>query len=74
MLFRSQKRDKEVVCVPESLEGLLSDAVMSGGVHEKHTEQHYVSRDTSRLSVMDLECDLRPYLASLHVVKAARSQ
>ena len=31
------ERDEEVVSVPEGLEGLLADLVVSGGVHQDHT-------------------------------------
>lgn len=61
-----------MVSVPESLEGLLANPVMSGCVHHKHAEKHNVTGDATRLSVMNLHGQLRSDLCSLDIEEAAR--
>jgi hypothetical protein len=67
-----QERNEEVMGVPESLKGLLSDPVVCGGVHEQHAEQHDVAGDTASFRVMNLKGNLRTDLALLHVEKAEK--
>lgn len=45
----------KMVGVPKHLERLLSDLLMSSGVHEEHDEKHEVARETASLGVMNLE-------------------
>lgn len=49
---------REVVRVPEGLEALGSDFLMSSGVHNDHDEEHEVTGDTTGLGVVNLEGDL----------------
>lgn len=51
-----EEGNKQVVAIPERLEGLLPDAVMRGSVHEEHAEQHDMTGDATRLGVVDLDC------------------
>lgn len=67
-----EKRDKQVVSVPESLEGLLTNSVVSCGVHEKHTQQHHVAGGTTRLRVVNLNCGLCTNLQSLDIEEAVQ--
>lgn len=45
---------------------------MGGRVDEKHAQQHDVSSDTTRLSIVDLKGDLWSDLCDLDIVEAAR--
>ena len=65
-----EERDKQVVGVPEGLEGLLPDAVVGRRVHEQHAEEHNVSGDTSGLRIVDLDRRGRPDLGPLNIVEA----
>ena len=62
-----EEGDEEVVSVPEGFEGLLTDLVVCGGVHEEHTEEHDVASDTASLGVVNLDSSFRPDLTTLHV-------
>ena len=59
-----------MVSVPEGLERLLADAVVGGGVHQEHAEQHDVAGDTTRLGVVDLDGSDRADLTLLNIVEA----
>ena len=59
--------DEEVVGVPESLERLLSNLVMSSCVHEQHAQEHDMTGDSSRLSVVNLNGRNRANLGALDV-------
>lgn len=61
--------DEEMVSVPEGLEGLLSNAVMGGRVHQKHAEQHDVAGDTTGLGVVNLKGGNGTNLRLLDVVE-----
>jgi len=67
-----EERDEEVVRIPESLERLLSDFVVSRRVHEQHAEQHNVARHTAGLLVVDVKSIARSKLSPLDVVEAIR--
>lgn len=41
--------------IPEGLEGLLSNAMMGGRVHQKHAKQHDVAGDATGLGIVNLE-------------------
>ena len=56
------KEKREVMRVPERLEALCTDLVMSGGVHEDHDKQHEVACDAASLLVVDVESVLRTNL------------
>lgn len=64
-----EERNEQVVSVPESLEGLLTDTGMSSGVHEHHAEEHHMASNTTRLSVVDLQSGNRTDLSLLDVVE-----
>ena len=66
-----EERDKQVVGVPEGLEGLLPDAVVGRRIHEQHAKEHDVSGDASGLRVVDLNRRGRADLRQLNVIKAA---
>jgi hypothetical protein len=65
-----EEGDEQVVSVPEGLERLLADLVMSSSVHQKHAEQHDVARDTTRLDVMNLDSSDWTNLGLLDVEEA----
>jgi hypothetical protein len=67
-----QERNEQVMCVPKGFKGLLTDPVVGSGIDQKHTEKHNVSSDTTGLSVMNLQRNLRSYLCSLNVEEAVR--
>lgn len=62
--------DEQVVSVPESLERLLANPVVSGRVHQKHAEQHDVTRNATWLGVVDLESENRSNLRPLNIEEA----
>lgn len=64
-----QERDEQVVGVPESLERLLSDPVVGGGVNQQHAQQHDVAGNTTSLGVVDFEGHLRANLSLFHVIE-----
>lgn len=57
------------MCVPKRLERLLSDAMMSRGVHHQHAEEHYMPRYTTGLGIVNLDSCLRSNLCLLNVKK-----
>lgn len=63
------KGNEEMVGVPEGFERLLSDAGVSGGVHQQHAEEHDVSSDTAGLGVVDIKCAKGADLRLFNVVK-----
>lgn len=67
-----EEGDEEVVRVPEGLEGLLPDPVVRRRVHQQHAEEHDVTRDTTRLRVVNLEGRDGANLRLLDVEEAAR--
>lgn len=50
-----EKEECEVVSVPKSLEALVTDFVVGGGVHEEHDEEHKVAGDAASLGVVNVE-------------------
>ena len=62
-----EKRNEEVMRVPERLEGLFSNLRMRSCVHEEHAQQHDVSGDTAGLGVVNLHTRLRSHLRALDV-------
>lgn len=69
-----KERDEKVVSVPECLEGLLSNASVGSGVHEKHAQEHDVTSNASSFSVVDLQCRHGSNLRLLDVVEAMVGQ
>lgn len=65
-----QERDEKVVGVPESLERLLTNPVVSSRVDQQHAEQHDVSGNSTSLGVVNLECNLRADLDTLDIEEA----
>lgn len=65
-----QEWNEQVVRVPERLERLLADPVVGGRVHQQHAEQHYVTRDTAGLSIVNLEREHRSNLRHLDIEEA----
>lgn len=65
------KTDHEEECkmvgIPECFEALCADLVVGGRVHEKHDEEHEVTSDSTRLGIVDLQCDFRSDLSSLDI-------
>ena len=59
-----------MVCIPESFEGLLADAIMSCRIYKQHAEKHDVTGDSSCLGVVDLDRCFRSKLLLLDVIKA----
>lgn len=66
------ERDKEMMRVPKRLKGLLPDPSVGGGVHEQHTQQHDMARDSAGLGIMDLDGSLRAKLMFLDIEEARR--
>lgn len=64
-----EKRDKEMVSVPEGLERLLTDTRVRSCVHEEHAQKHDVSSDTTSLRIVDLKSADRTNLSLLDVVE-----
>lgn len=50
-----QKRNEQVMRVPESLERLLSDAMVGSGIHEHHAQKHNMAGDSTCFSIMYLD-------------------
>lgn len=71
-IHTEQEWDEKMVRVPESLERLLSNPVMSGGVDQKHAKKHDMSSYSTCLGVVDLKSDLWSHLYSFNV-KETRS-
>lgn len=51
---RKEKGNEKVVRIPECLKRLLTDAMVSGGIHHHHAEEHDMTRNTPGLGKMDL--------------------
>jgi hypothetical protein len=66
-----KERNEEMMCVPESLERLLANLGVGSGVHEKHAEQHNMSRDSTCFGVVDLNGSDWSNLSLLDVEEAA---
>jgi hypothetical protein len=49
------EEESEMMSVPESLEALVANFMMSGSVDEKHYKEHEVPSDTAGLGVMDVK-------------------
>lgn len=67
---RQQERDEEVMCVPEGLECLLPNAMVSGRINQHHAEKHDMTCDTARSRKMDLDGQLVANVFFLDVVEA----
>ena len=63
------ERDKKVMSVPKSLKRLLSNASMGRRVHEEHAKEHDVARDTTCLSIVNLQSADRANLSLFNVVE-----
>lgn len=50
-----EKRDKEVMSIPEGFERLLSDPMVCSGVHQEHTQEHDVACDAASFGVVNLD-------------------
>jgi hypothetical protein len=50
----NHEKESQVVGVPESLEALVADLMVSSGVHEEHGKKHEVTCDSTRLTVVDV--------------------
>ena len=56
------EEESQVMRVPESLKTLVANLVVSSGVHEEHDQQHEMTGDATRLSIVDVE---GPFLSNL---------
>jgi hypothetical protein len=75
MSIESKKKwDKQVVSVPEGLKGLLSNSCMGCCVHEQHAKQHHMTRNSTRLSVVNLNSLFWANLCLFHIEKAVDRQ
>jgi len=63
------EEEREVMCIPESLEALVANLMVGGGVHEDHDKEHEMTSDTTWLFVVDILCTLLSDLSSLDVNK-----
>lgn len=66
-----EERDEQMVCVPEGLERLLSDAMVGGRVHQKHAQKHNVPSHTAGLDVVNLNGRNGTNLGFLDIIEAA---
>lgn len=61
-----KETDHEEECkmmgIPESLEALLTNFVVRGGIHEQQDQKHEMTRYSSRLCIVDLKSCLLPHL------------
>lgn len=64
------EEEREMVSVPEGLEALVSDFVVSGRVHEDHDEEHEVACDTASLSVVNIQRPLRTNLCNERSIRS----
>lgn len=58
----NHEEECEMMSVPKRFEALLADFVVGGGVHQNHNKEHKVSRNATRLRVVDVKCPLSPNL------------
>lgn len=65
-----EKRDEQVVCVPEGFERLLANAVVGGSIHQQHAKKHDMACDTTSLGIVDLNSGDGSNLRLLHVIEA----
>lgn len=63
------EEEREVMCIPESLEALVANLLVGGGVHEDHDKEHEMTSDATWLCVVDILCTLLSNLSSLDVNK-----
>ena len=52
----------KVMGIPESLEALVANLGMGRGIHQNHNEKHEVTTKTTRLMIVDFNCQLRTNL------------
>lgn len=52
------EEEGQVVSVPERLEALCTNFVVGSGIHEHNDEKHDMTRDATRLSIVNLKCSL----------------
>lgn len=69
----NHEEEREVVRVPEGLETLVANLVVSRGVHEDHDQKHEVPRDASSLLIVDVEGDLGPDLCGRNTMMSLRA-
>lgn len=65
-----EKRDEEVVRIPEGFEGLLADLCVGRGIHQEHAEKHNMTRDTTSFFVVDVQRDFWPDLILFDIEEA----
>ena len=65
-----EEGNEQMVGIPERLVGLLPYLGMSGRKHEEHAEEHDMTCDTARLSVVYLNCRLLSDLTPFNIEKA----
>jgi hypothetical protein len=64
-----QERNEQVMRVPESLERLLSDAMVGSGIHKHHAQKHDMAGDSTCFSIMHLDSLYGADLVLLDVVE-----
>jgi len=63
------EEEGEMMGVPKRLKALVANLLAGRGVHEQHDEEHEMTRDATRLGVVDLEGDLLANLSTLNIDK-----
>ena len=63
--------NEEMMSVPEGLERLLTNLVVSGSIHEKHAKAHNMAGDASSFCVMNLDSGDLSDLCSFNIEEAA---
>lgn len=64
---RDHEEERQVMRVPKRLKALGADFMMGSAVHDEHKEDHEMSSYSSRLGVVNLQCQLRSELALFDV-------
>lgn len=54
------EKESQVMGVPKCFEALLANLLVRKGIHDHHDEEHEVSRNTTRLCIMNLQRKLFP--------------
>ena len=67
---RKEEGHKQMMRIPECLERLLPDLLMSRRVHEHHAQEHHMASDAPCLFVMYLDGSLAADLRPFHIEEA----
>jgi hypothetical protein len=57
-VYANHEEEGKMMGVPECFEALLTDFVLSGGIHQEHDEEHEMTGDAASLCVMNIDSTL----------------